>query len=141
MEGAVLIATATAKALVTRDPAKIFEFAAAQCDEAKFQERLAVARTWINSAATPDSREVSGQLGNGIAAVESCVTALYVAVRFLNQSFLELQSYIARCGGDADTIGAMAGAIWGAANGAARLPEDALQKLEDSCVSKSSLIV
>lgn len=33
-------------------------------------------------------------------------------------------------GGDADTIGAMAGAIWGAANGAGGLPANQLGLLE-----------
>jgi len=130
MDGALLIATAVAHALFTRKPFEILEFSAAHCSEIEFQERLAVARTWLASSATPDPREVRRQLGNGIAAVESCVTALYLAARFLNQPFLELQSFIARCGGDADTIGAMAGAVWGAANGAAQLPADALRKLE-----------
>jgi ADP-ribosylglycohydrolase len=132
IEGAVLIATATAKALFTREPAEIFEFSAGHCREAEFQRRLSIARTWLTSAATPDPREVRRQLGNGIAATESCATALYLALRFVNQPFLELQSFIARCGGDADTIGAMAGAVWGAANGAAKLPDDELQRLEDA---------
>ena len=58
------------------------------------------------------------------------MTAVYLAVRFLDRSFLELQEFIARCGGDVDTIGAMAGAIWGAANGVARLPAQELARLE-----------
>ena len=37
---------------------------------------------------------------------------------------------ITKLGGDADTIGAMAGAIWGAANGATKLPAESLSKLE-----------
>jgi ADP-ribosylglycohydrolase len=73
---------------------------------------------------------VSEQLGNGIAAVESCVTAVYIALRFLGESFSEMQTFVAACGGDVDTIGAMAGAVWGAVNGASSLPSDRLLKLE-----------
>jgi ADP-ribosylglycohydrolase len=48
----------------------------------------------------------------------------------LTAPFLELQAFVAQVGGDVDTIGAMAGALWGAANGAARLPGSELAKLE-----------
>jgi ADP-ribosylglycohydrolase len=33
--------------------------------------------------------------------------------------------------GDVDTIGAMSGALWGAANGISRLPKSSLELLED----------
>jgi ADP-ribosylglycohydrolase len=58
------------------------------------------------------------------------VTAVYVALRFLDRAFLELHQFVAACGGDVDTIGAMAGAIWGAANGVAPLPGTELGRLE-----------
>ena len=41
-----------------------------------------------------------------------------------------MQKFAAGIGGDVDTIGAMAGAVWGAANGMASLPADRLAKLE-----------
>jgi ADP-ribosylglycohydrolase len=41
-----------------------------------------------------------------------------------------MQQFSASCGGDADTIGAMAGAVWGAANGCSKLPQASLAKLE-----------
>jgi ADP-ribosylglycohydrolase len=40
-------------------------------------------------------------------------------------------AFVRGCGGDVDTIGAMAGALWGAGNGAAALPGDTLSLLED----------
>ena len=97
---------------------------------APFRERLQIALTWLDSEAAPAAKEVSEQLGNGIAAVESCVTAVYIALRFLGESFSEMQTFVAACGGDVDTIGAMAGAVWGAVNGASSLPSDRLLKLE-----------
>jgi poly(ADP-ribose) glycohydrolase ARH3 len=46
-------------------------------------------------------------------------------------SFEELLRFVIECGGDVDTIAAMAGGIWGAANGAAKLPTGLLNVLED----------
>jgi ADP-ribosylglycohydrolase len=51
-------------------------------------------------------------------------------VRFLDAPFADLQQFVASLRGDVDTIGAMAGAVWGAANGAHRLPAAALGGLE-----------
>ena len=130
VEGAVLVASATAKAAASKDSAEILQAAASHCVLAPFRERLRIALTWLDSEAAPAAKEVSEQLGNGIAAVESCVTAVYIALRFLGESFSEMQTFVAACGGDVDTIGAMAGAVWGAVNGASSLPSDRLLKLE-----------
>jgi ADP-ribosylglycohydrolase len=73
---------------------------------------------------------VRSSLGNGIAAVDSCVTAAYIALRFLDDSFQNMCRFIANCRGDVDSIGAMAGGIWGAANGVTRLPQGTLDILE-----------
>jgi ADP-ribosylglycohydrolase len=78
----------------------------------------------------PQPQVVRRVLGNGVAASASCVTALYIALRFLGSSFERMHDFVIRCGGDADTIGAMAGAIWGAANGAGKLPALQLARLE-----------
>ena len=85
---------------------------------------------WLQSVDEPMPAEVSRRLGNGIAASESCVTAIYIAVRFLKNPFTEMQQFVIHVGGDVDTIGAMAGAVWGAANGASKLPPDGLARLE-----------
>jgi ADP-ribosylglycohydrolase len=130
IEGAVLVASATARAVASKEPVEILQAAASRCELAPFRERLAIALGWLDAAESPVSKEVSEKLGNGIAAVESCVTAVYIASRFLGESFIEMQAFVASCGGDVDTIGAMAGAVWGAMNGASSLPEDRLLKLE-----------
>ena len=87
------------------------------CDEVAVT-RIEVARAWLEHGEHPDPPAVVSQLGHGIAALDSCVTAIYLAARFLAKPFLDLQQFVTACGGDVDTIGAMAGAIWGAANGA-----------------------
>ena len=130
MEGAALIAYATALASCASRPLEILQGAAAHCKLEPFVTRLEIAAAWMQSGEEPATREVVQRLGNGIAASESCVTALYIALRFMERSFETMQSFVSGCGGDVDTIGAMAGAIWGIGNGNARLPSDKLAKLE-----------
>jgi poly(ADP-ribose) glycohydrolase ARH3 len=130
MEGAALVATATGCAVLGHPPPEILERAAAACELEPLRARLTAARVWLASRADPTPAEVARRLGHGVAASESCVTAVYVGLRFLDRAFLELHQFVAACGGDVDTIGAMAGAIWGAANGIAPLPGKALDRLE-----------
>lgn len=129
-EGAVLVAAATAAALNAGNPFEILQGAASSCHLEPFTARLEIAARWLQSGEEPAPREVARQLGNGIAASASSATAVYLALRFMNRPFMEMQQYIVRVGGDVDSIGAMAGAIWGSANGAAGLPQDKLAKLE-----------
>lgn len=130
IEGARLIAAATALAVGARKPVDILQRAAEHCALAPFVTRLGVAADWLRSGEEPAPRQVRDRLGNGIAASESCVTALYIAASFMERPFGEMMQFIIDCKGDVDTIGAMAGAIWGAANGAERLPRDKLATLE-----------
>jgi ADP-ribosylglycohydrolase len=130
IEGAVLVAAAVARAVNSNDPAEILKAAERHCQLEPFKDRLEIARAWLAAGQELAPREVSIQLGNGIAAAEACVTAVYIAARFLSESFEQLQAFVAACGGDVDTIGAMAGAVWGAANGVDALPSDHLSRLE-----------
>ncbi|MEZ4297240.1 MAG: ADP-ribosylglycohydrolase family protein [Polyangiaceae bacterium] len=130
MEGAVIVAVATALALRDSPPIDWLRAAAAHSELDPFTTRLRVATSWLQDGADPDPAKVTAFLGNGIAAAESCVTALYLAARFANHPFEDLLSFIARAGGDADTIGAMAGGVWGAARGVESLPVDGLSVLE-----------
>ena len=132
MDVAVLLAMASAVALATREPMTILQGAAAACTLAPFTTRLAIAEASLRSGAELTAAQTRQQLGNGIAAAESCVTALYLALRYLDRPFLELLAFVAACGGDVDTIGAMSGAVWGAANGAFALPQAQLACLEQS---------
>ncbi|MCC6677525.1 MAG: ADP-ribosylglycohydrolase family protein [Phycisphaerales bacterium] len=130
IEGAVLIAHATAWAAGGNDPPAVFRRAATACAQEQFTARLAIANAWLDSGHNVPPSEAARQLGNGITAHESCVTSLYAAVRFLDRPFLDMHRFITAGGGDVDTIGAMAGAIWGAANGSESLPAAQLSKLE-----------
>jgi poly(ADP-ribose) glycohydrolase ARH3 len=130
VEGAMLLAVATASAARGARSLEVFEEAAARLSLADFVSRLTLARAWLESGQDVSKADVVRQLGNRVAAHESCVTAVYLALRFRDQPFAAMQQFIAACGGDADTIGAMAGAVWGAANGYRNLPQESLARLE-----------
>ena len=128
-DAAVLVALTTALALDKHTPAQILGLLEEHSNQAPLRERLRTAIAWIGTGKV-SPEEVRARLGNGIAATDSCVTAVYVALRFLDAPFAEMLDFVATCRGDVDTIGAMAGAIWGARNGESALPLDKLTRLE-----------
>lgn len=128
-EGAVLIALATALALRDTESTALLKRLEARATET-YATRLRCAREWLETASTPEPRTVVAQLGNGIAATESVVTAIYMALRHREAGFEELVADVVRLGGDVDTIAAMAGAIWGAMRGHEALPASWLAQLE-----------
>jgi len=128
--GAVLVASATHQLLQGEPSWQVLETAVADCDAEVFHQRLTVVQAWLQNALQPDPQTLARALGNGITAPASCLTALYLALRFSEAPFVELLSFIRAVKGDVDTIGAMAGALWGAARGASQLPADLLRQLE-----------
>ena len=84
----------------------------------------------LGSTASPQT--VATTLGNGIAAIESCVTTVYVAQRFQGQDLEELLTFVRQMGGDVDTIGAMSAALWGAQHGLSAIPTKLLEQVEAS---------
>jgi ADP-ribosylglycohydrolase len=120
IEGAILLARATAMALKgpldlrsLRDGARAPEF----------RDRIETAEQDLTRA------QVVARLGNSTLAHESTVTALYAARRF--REFLPMIDFVVSLRGDTDTIGAMAGALFGAAHGVGALPADLLDRLEE----------
>ncbi len=130
IEGAELIAEATSAALDGQEGRAIFERAASSARGPEYLMRLELARGWLDAGKPTMPKEVRGRLGMGITAPESCVTALYLAGRFVDEPLESLLAFAAVAGGDVDTVGAMAGAIWGARNGFARLPLGAVAGVE-----------
>jgi ADP-ribosylglycohydrolase len=127
IEGAVLIALAAHALLEGRSTAQLLEIVRTECSTPEISERMKTATSWIESAQMPDPRDVATKLGNGITAPTSCPTALYVALRHMGTSFEAMMEFIISCRGDVDTIGAMAGALWGIVNGTERLPQIRLE--------------
>ena len=129
IDGALVIARATALALdddlePSRFLGVLWDFVATD----EFRVRLDVAREWLGEE--PGPLEVAERLGNSVLAHESVVTAVHLFLRF-DGDFMAMIDFVISLGGDTDTIGAMAGGIFGARNGVQALPADLLERLED----------
>lgn len=124
VDGAVVQAAAVAAALRGEDALAAAESAAATPEMA---ERLRRVRAAHAHALEPG--EVAARLGNGSKAHESVPAALYAATA--HDDFEGAVTFAVRCGGDTDTIAAMAGAIAGARGGASSIPARWLDALED----------
>ncbi len=132
LEGARIIASAVLAALDGLEGDALLEAASAPAVSAGFRERISALEGLRRGDALPGPGEVASLLGHGISALESCVTALYLGERFAGEPFGELIRFVRGVGGDADTIGAMAGAIWGARNGAEAIPKEEVASVEET---------
>lgn len=127
IEGAVLMAVAT-RAFLYRAPAsQVLDTVREHCPSREIREKLDLARSWLENGEFPSAARVVAALGNGTTVPASCATALYVALRHVGGRFDDMMQFVISCGGDTDTIGSMAGALWGAFHGAARLPGVAIE--------------
>jgi ADP-ribosylglycohydrolase len=131
IEGAQIVAHAAAAAIASGDADDIRDAARRQSVSPEFEEKFDIADAWHRAKADAPPREIARTLGNGTLATQSCVTAVHLATRFIDSDFIDMIACIARLRGDVDTIGAIAGAIRGAARGVDALPADALADLED----------
>ncbi len=127
IEGAFLIAIAAHALLEGRPTPQVLDLIQAECSAPQIVERLKTVRAWTESREMPSPRDVAKKLGNGITVPTSCPTALYVALRHQQTSFEAMMEFVIACRGDVDTIGAMAGALWGIVNGSERLPRVRLE--------------
>jgi ADP-ribosylglycohydrolase len=129
-EGAALVALATALAYQGLPVSDTMARLLALASFPEFSNRLRTAEDWLRSRESVSARKIETELGNGMAATKSCVTAIYLALSNRDQPFMALLESAMSLGGDVDTIAAMAGAIWGASRGAGDLPEEGLRELE-----------
>lgn len=100
---------------------------AARTDELLAQLDLARALSHEGEGASP--RRIASALKTTSAGHESVPAAIYSACA--HPGFEEAVTFAVRLGGDADTIGAMTGAIAGAGGGVAAIPDRWLTALED----------
>lgn len=77
---------------------------------------------------TVSPAEAAAALGSSSAGAESVPLAVYAALA--HRSFPQAVAFAVRCGGDTDTVAAMAGAIAGGRDGAGAIPADWLEALE-----------
>lgn len=125
VDAARVQAAAIAAALRDEDPVAAAR-AAAGADE--LRRRLdAVAELLDRSPGPPAEAAVA--LGNSSAGHESVPTAIYAAAA--HRTFEDAVTFAVRCGGDTDTIAAMAGAISGARHGMSAIPQRWVESLED----------
>ena len=129
-DGAVIIALTVALVCQDYTVQDIFKRLRLYIQTVELQKRLAVAERLLGAEHLVVPKQVASELGNGIRAKDSCVTAFFIGVTLSGASFFHLLKYICEVGGDTDTIGAMAGAIWGASCGYRQLPKDLLEQLE-----------
>ena len=127
IEGAVLIAVAAHKLLNRCTPLETVNTVEKYCRSEPFQRRLQLVKKALSYGAMPSPKKVARHLGNGMTAPTSCVSALYIALVHLHTSFESMMNFIIACEGDVDTIGAMAGTLWGIYNGAYALPHKPLE--------------
>lgn len=129
--GAVAIAVAAQALLQHTCSQEVFELVISACNSSELTDKLRQGQVWLERADNPSAHEVAVKLGNGMTAVTSCPTAIYVALRYRNLSFEQMMDFVIRCGGDTDSIGAMAGSLWGIANGPERLPSVKLEQYQE----------
>jgi hypothetical protein len=102
--------------------------ASATVETDELRRRLAAVEDLL-SEPPPEPARVATRLGTSSAGAESVPAAIYAACAA--EDFASAVGFAVRCGGDTDTIGAMAGAIAGARHGAEAIPKRWLDPLED----------
>jgi len=130
IEGARLIAYSTHAALNARKNQDILKLLLSSCQSSEYRAKLKYCIDAIAATEEPGLKLIKQRLGNGIAALESCVTAIYFALKYRDQQLITLFERITQMGGDTDTICAMSGAIWGSFNGKTRIGAQLAQDAE-----------
>jgi poly(ADP-ribose) glycohydrolase ARH3 len=131
IEAAIVIALATNSFLNGANSQELLTQLISTSSRPEIHDRLITVETWIKSNARPTPREVASKLGNGVAAHTSCPTAIYIALHHRGDTFERMMQFAIDCRGDVDTIGAMAGALWGASRGASELPPIPLESRDE----------
>jgi len=131
VEGAVIQALAIAHAIRTRPgdirPLDFAEALYAEAESRVFKRKLRALRALLLEQ--PDRRRIVRELGNGVEAFNSVPTAIFSFLA--TRSFERALRLAVGLGGDADTIGAMTGAIAGAYYGVGDIPARWLSELEN----------
>lgn len=117
IEGAHLIAVATCLALEKAPNEKILVTLESRTESGIYRSKLKQVKEFCRGTSTVSPQAIRAGLGNGALAIDSCITAVFFSLRYRNLELQEMLRAIWRVGGDTDTIGAMAGGLWGAMNG------------------------
>ena len=98
-----------------------------------YKEKLEKAKVLLTQG---EENDIVSNLGNSVEAFNSVPTAIFCFAKN-HKEYAKAVLYAVKLGGDADTIGAMSGAIAGAYHGEEGIPETWKQKLEKSSYIKS----
>jgi len=131
IEGAMLIAISTYGALKNWDNEMILKELLIYSTLDDYKKKINLCIKYINETNGVNNKIIKENLGNGIAAINSTITAIYFALKHRNDSHNIMFKEIFSLSGDTDTIGAMAGGIWGAFNGAEKLDNKKANRIED----------
>jgi poly(ADP-ribose) glycohydrolase ARH3 len=124
IDAALVQAAAVAAALRGED---ILAAARAAAESSPMRRQLDRAAELLGSGLGPT--EAAKLLGNSAIGHESVPAAIFAAAS--HGGFEQAVSFAVRCGGDTDTLGAMAGALAGAAQGSRSIPTRWLEALEN----------
>ena len=131
VEGAVIQALAIAYAIRTRPgqlkPLDLVEALHAEAESRVFKRKLRALQALLLEQ--PDKRRIVRELGNSVEAFNSVPTAIFSFLA--TRSFEQALRLAVGLGGDADTIGAMTGALAGAYYGVEGIPARWLDELEN----------
>jgi poly(ADP-ribose) glycohydrolase ARH3 len=130
VDAALTQAVAIAAALRSESP---LDAAIEAATTPELRDRLVEAARIVGAGLEP--AEVAARLGNRSTGHESVPAAVYSAAAY--ESFEAAVTFAVRCGGDADTIGAMAGAIAGARTGASAIPARWIDALEQGAKGRA----
>jgi len=117
IDGATAIAVCINNALDNVPPEVNIESVINTMQTPAMLANLKVVAEWLSQDSGPSVGQAKKFLGAGTAAIESCPIAIYIALRGIDGPFDAIIKHAIEGGGDTDTIGAMAGSIWGAYNG------------------------
>lgn len=130
--GAVIVAQATAACLRDVDSADLVEALVREHADGDWAAPLRHVEEALATGSLPEPPRVRGRLGCEVTALRSVPAALLVGLGLRDAPFDDLLAFVRAMGGDVDTVGAMAGALWGARRGADALPAGLVAALEDA---------
>jgi poly(ADP-ribose) glycohydrolase ARH3 len=133
IDAAVVQAAAVAAAARGDDP---HSHAAAVARSTVLVAKLERVSTLLHEDPAP--ARVAAEVGSSSAGHESVPAAIYACCA--HDDFEPAVRFAVRCGGDTDTIGAMAGAIAGARDGASSIPSRWIEALEDGRRGRSYVL-
>jgi len=113
------------------------EMLAGACETGSLRRALTTVADLLERDASDE--EAAGALGTGVASVESVPLASFLALRCIDDPESALVRAVAM-GGDADTIGAMTGAMLGARHGWRSFPSRWFRGLENGPDGRDALI-